>query len=173
MKKKANLSGFGKFVLYSVISAIIFLTIYSFWFAPTMTGQVTYSFPERIKELADDIGDKIKSIDLDSSNETSDFRCEDEFKKEWKSMKPMLTRGSSLKMLEKKSFTDKQEILNYIDKNDIYFGYEVKDYIKEKWNGRLDVVLYRIETDVYVDLGESQRTVMMMVGICDGENLKI
>lgn len=132
MKKKANLSSFGKFVLYSVISAIIFLTIYSIWFEPTMTGQVTYSFPERIKEFAGDIGDKIKSITpTDSKEELSGFSCKsslDEFIKTEK-----IKKGNSykIKLQETKEFSNRLDLEEYFKKWGGESSYDVEVSIEK------------------------------------------
>ena len=58
-KRRSNpLSGFFGFIFYSVLSAIIFLLIYSFFFTPGMTSDAW----EVTKDTVSDLGDKISGI---------------------------------------------------------------------------------------------------------------
>lgn len=95
------MNDFIRYVLYSIIGAIIFLLIYSIWFNPSIITNVKDSLSSSIK---------IKTLSEES------FPCKESLQEYIKIQR--IRRGSSLKinLQEAKEFNSKEELANYFKK---------------------------------------------------------
>lgn len=112
-----------KYIITSVIILVIALTIFSYIFNPEIRYQTNTFFLR--------IGDKISNIGISNNNLSSNFRCEEELKG-WLRLEKIKNPSSvNIKVIEKKSFTNKTELLDYINGWGAFNEYEIEKQIED------------------------------------------
>ena len=108
------------------------------WLLIFIVGSLIVTFlvsPDSFKDFKTNVGKTISSINLntkvDNSVIESNFKCEEELGEWLREEKIKLSSSTSVEVIEKKSFTNKTELLGYIDKWGALNEYETKKYINE------------------------------------------
>ncbi len=113
-----------KEIIVGVVILVSAMTIFSYISYPNVRQQ-TNSFFTYVGSKVQDIGASQNKIS------GSNFRCEEELSEWLKTEKIRLSSSVSVKVVEKKSFTNKTELLDYVDKWNSFNEYEIKKRIEE------------------------------------------
>lgn len=95
---------------------------------------------EKLSNLKNETKTNLESI--------SNFRCEKELDEELKIQNAKYPSGSSVKIIEEKSFTNKEELLRYIDKWNPEYENEVISYIEEITKIEEKEIIHDIQNDI-------------------------
>jgi len=104
------------------------------WLAMFVIGSLIVSFliyPQSFQSFKANIVSKINTNAIASLSDSSNFACEEQLKDWLKTDRIKLPSSVSVSVIEKKSFTDKTKLLEYIDKWNAFNEYEIKKKIEE------------------------------------------
>jgi len=110
-------------IIKAVIILVVAMIIFSYIFNTEARTQINNFFSE--------MGNKISTLGTSSNISNSNFRCEDELKGWLRVERTKLSSGESIEIIEEKSFANKTELLNYVEKWGSYNEYEIKKDIEE------------------------------------------
>ncbi len=104
------------------------------WLVVFIVGSLVVTFliyPNSFQLFKQNIASKINSNVISSLQTPFDFKCEEGLNEWLKTEKVKLSSSVSINVIEKKTFTNKTELLEYVDNWNAFNEYEIKQKIEE------------------------------------------
>lgn len=163
-KKQSELP---RFIFYSILSAVIFIAVYSLWLDPSSAT----NFFDEGKEI---ISSGLAKIPTNFSSGSTlginrGIRCEESLQEGIKRHKLKNFGGNKVKIIERESFEDLHKSIDYVKSWDVFNSDEVVSYLQSDYNvhfGDIQLALVRFEGETCF-LDTCAKEVSLQFAVCE------